>query len=134
MYIIEMYVLEMNNSFLNEILFRTFNKLNMVDVLYSLADVSQRLDQLVFDLGYIRNLAMASIKMKSSFDLIFSINNQVLDRICKNILPRIHHQVNELIVEQNSMERVLYAIHYIQLYWLSLVDFQIGVLIKYLAG
>ncbi|CAF3384448.1 unnamed protein product [Rotaria socialis] len=108
--------------------------LNMVDVLYLHVDVTQRLDQLVFDPVYIRNLGMASMEMKSCFDFIFAIDNQVLDRICKHILPRIHHKINKFIVEQNSMERVLHTIHYIQLYSLSLVDFQREVLIKYLAG
>ena len=42
----------------NEILFIIFNKLNMVDVLYSLVDVNQRFDQLVLDPLYIRNLDM----------------------------------------------------------------------------
>ncbi|CAM4984071.1 unnamed protein product, partial [Rotaria socialis] len=51
--------------------------LNMVDVLYLHVDVTQRLDQLVFDPVYIRNLGMASMEMKSCFDFIFAIDNQV---------------------------------------------------------
>jgi hypothetical protein len=70
----------------------------------------------------------------SCFDIIYSIDHEVLDRICKNILPRIHHQVKELTVEQHSMERVLDTIIYPQLYSLSLVDFQEEVLLKYLTG
>jgi hypothetical protein len=118
----------------NEILFIIFNKLNMVDVLYSLVNVTPRFDQLVLDPLYVHNLDMTSMTMKSYFDLIYSIDNQVLDRICKNILPRIHHQVKELIVEQDSIERVLHTINYPQLYSLSLIDFQEEVLLKYLTG
>ncbi|CAF4645940.1 unnamed protein product, partial [Rotaria magnacalcarata] len=64
----------------------------MVDVLYSLMDVTQRFDQLVFDPFYIRNLNMISMTMKSFYDRTYSIDNQVLDGICKNILPRIYDQ------------------------------------------
>ncbi|CAF3319550.1 unnamed protein product [Rotaria sp. Silwood2] len=106
----------------------------MGDVLYSLVDVTQRFDQLILDPFYIHNLDMTSMMMKSYYDRIYSIENKVLDRICKNILHRIHHQVNELIVEQNSIECVLHTINYPQLYSLSLIDFTEEVLLKYLTG
>ncbi|CAF0903798.1 unnamed protein product [Rotaria sordida] len=88
----------------------------MVDVLYSLVGISKRLDQLLLDPLYIRNLDMISITMKSFNDRIYSLNNEVLLRICKNILPRFHHQVNELIIEQHLMERLLHTINYSQLF------------------
>jgi hypothetical protein len=118
----------------NEILLIIFNKLNMVDVLYSLVDVCERFDQLVLDPLRIRNLDMTSLTMKSFFDRTYSIDNQVLDRICETILPRIHRQVNELTVEQQSIERVLHAFNYPQLYSLSLMNFQAEKLYKLLTG
>jgi len=118
----------------NEILLIIFNKLNMVDVLYSLVNVTQRLDQFILDPLYIHSLDMTSMTMKSWLDRIYSIDNQVLDKICKNILPRIHHQVNGLIVEQHSMEHVIATINYPQLYSLSLIDFQEEILLNYLLG
>jgi hypothetical protein len=118
----------------NEILFIIFNKLNMIDVLYSLVDITQRFNQLVFDPFYIRNLNMTSMKMKSYYDRIYSIDNQVLDRICKNILPRISHQINELIVEQYSMEHVLHSINYPQLYSLTFMNFSEEILFNYLTS
>jgi len=121
-------------DFPNEILLIIFSKLNMVDVLYSLVDVTQRFDQLILDPLYIHNLDMTSMMMKSYYDRIYSIENKVLDRICKNILPRIHHHVNELIVEQHTIERVLHTINYPQLYSLSLKNFPPEVLLKYLTG
>src|SRR5690349_20318873 len=129
-----------NNKYLNildlptEILLIIFKKLNMVDVLYSLVDVNQRFDQLILDPLYIHSLDMTSMKMKSFFDRIYSIDNQVLDRICQTILPRIHHQVNELIAEQHSMEHVIHTINFPQLYSLSLIDFQEEILLNYLMG
>ncbi|CAF2117090.1 unnamed protein product [Rotaria magnacalcarata] len=118
----------------NEILFIILKKLNMVDVLYSLMDVTQRFDQLVFDPFYIRNLNMISMTMKSFYDRTYSIDNQVLDGICKNILPRIYDQVNELVVEQYSMERVLHTVNYPHLYSLTLIDFPEEVLLNYLTS
>jgi hypothetical protein len=111
-----------------------FNKLNMVDVLYSLVDVTQRFDQLVLDPFYMRNLDMTCMTMKSFYDRSYSIDEQFFSKICENILPRIHHPINELIVEQHSIERVLYTINYSQFYSLSLIDFQEEVLFKYLTG
>ena len=118
----------------NEILLIIFKKLKMVDVLYSFVNVTQRFDQLILDPLYIHSLDMTSMKMKSYYDRIYSIDNQLLDKICKNILPQIYHQVNELIVEQHSMEHVIHAINYPQLYSLSLVDFQEEILLNYLIG
>ncbi|CAM4895107.1 unnamed protein product [Rotaria socialis] len=118
----------------NEILFIIFNKLNMVDVLYSFVDINQRFDQLVFDPFYIRNLNMTFMTMKSFYDRMYSINNHVFDKICKNVLPKIYHQINELIVEQNSMERVLHNINYPQLYSLTLLGFSENVLFNHLTS
>ncbi|UJR16467.1 hypothetical protein I4U23_003369 [Adineta vaga] len=61
--------------------------------------------------------------MKSYFDRIYSIDSQVLDKICENILPRFYHQINELIIEPNSMECMLRTMDYPQLHSLTLLDF-----------
>ncbi|CAF4418142.1 unnamed protein product [Rotaria socialis] len=118
----------------NEILFIIFNKLNMVDVLYSFVGINQRFDQLVFDPFYIRNLNMTFVTMKSFYDRMYSINNHVLDKICKNVLPKMYHQINELIVEQNSMERVIHNINYPQLYSLTLLEFSKNALFNHLTS
>ena len=131
----------LNNNHLNildlpdEILFIIFKKLNMVDVLYSLVDVNQRFDRLVLDSLYIRDLNMTTImNINSLYDQTSSIDTQVLSRICEKILPRIHHQVHKLTVEQYSMKRILLASNYPQLYSLSLINFQEEILYQYLTG
>ena len=119
----------------DEILFIIFNKLNMVDVLYSLVDVNQRFDRLVLDSLYIRDLDMTTImNINSLYDQTSSIDTQVLSRICEKILPRIHHQVNKLTVEQYSMKQILLTANYPQLYSLSLINFQEEILYQYLTG
>ncbi|CAF1203144.1 unnamed protein product [Rotaria magnacalcarata] len=108
----------------NEILFIILKKLNKIDALYSLVGVSQRLDQLLPQSLYIRNLDMISMTIKSFTEGIYSIDNDILSRICQDILSRIHHQINELIVEEHSMERVLHTMSYPQLRSLSLINFE----------
>jgi hypothetical protein len=48
-------------DFPDEILFIIFEKLNMVDVLYSLVDVNRRFDRLVLDSLYIRDRDVTAI-------------------------------------------------------------------------
>ncbi len=65
----------------------------MVDVFYSLVDVNKRFNRLIFDPLYIFNF---DLTVKSSFNHISSINNQILSRICSKIVPRIHSHVNKI--------------------------------------
>jgi len=126
-----------NNSHLNildlpnEILLIIFNELNMVDVLYSFVDINVRFNRLILDPLYIRHL---DLTINSSSNGISSIDNLVLDRICKTILPQIHHQVNKLTVESHSMECVLLSLDYPQLYSLSLVGFQEETFFQHFTG
>lgn len=95
----------------------------MVDVLYSLVGGNKQLDQLVLDPLYIRYLDMTSrLSRRSIFVRSFAVEDEVLDKICHNILPQIFNQVCQLILEQHSMVRVLRTINYPQLSTLSLVD------------
>jgi hypothetical protein len=104
-----------NNNNLNildlpdEILLIIFNKLNTIDALYSLVDVNERFNRLVLNSLHIRNLDTTSMTIQSYYDRTFSIDNNVLSKICEKILPRIHHQLNELIVEQNSVKHSSYC-------------------------
>ncbi|CAF5110676.1 unnamed protein product, partial [Rotaria sp. Silwood1] len=93
-----------------------------------------RFDRLVLNSLHIRNLDTTSMVIKSYYDRTFSIDNNVLPKICEKILPRIHHQLNKLTIEQNSMERILLTVNYPQLYLLSLVNFQEEILFQYLTG
>ncbi len=86
----------------------------------SLVDVNRRFHGLTFDSLCIRDLDMTIItNINSLYDQISSIDIEVLSRICEKILPRIHHQVHKLTVEQYSMKQILVA-NYPQLYSFSL--------------
>ncbi|CAF1515223.1 unnamed protein product [Adineta steineri] len=127
-----------NNNNLNifdlpdEILFIIVKKLNISDVIYSLMDINERFVQLLFDPFYIQNLNITLMTMKSFYQRTFSLHEQVLSNICENILPKIHDQVKQLVIEQHSMKRIL-THNYSQLYSLSLVNFKEEILFRYLA-
>ncbi|CAF1295842.1 unnamed protein product [Rotaria sordida] len=126
-----------NNNYLNifdlpnEILFIIINKLNIVDVFYSLVDVNERFAQLILDRLYIQNFDITVMTMNSFYDRTFSVHEQVLSRIYENILPKIHDQIKKLAIEQHSIERIL-TFNYSQLYSLSLINFKEEILFQYL--
>jgi len=82
----------------DEMLRAIFNKLNMVDMLYSLVDVNQRFDRLAFDSLHIYHLNFASKRDNTHNS---SVDIHILDRICSKILPRI----NEKIIGSSSDQR-----------------------------
>ena len=118
----------------DEILLIICNKMNMIDVLYSLVDVNQRFDRLVLDPFTIRNLDMTNRTFASTYNPTFSIDEKIFSKICDQILYRISDQINGFTIEQNSMNRILSAANYSQLYSLSLVNFEAQILNQYLTG
>jgi hypothetical protein len=115
----------------NELLQIIFNKLNMIDVLYSLVDVNERFDQLLFDPLYIHNLDMTIKPLSDDTSLI---HDEILERICSKILPRIHCEVNQISVEPNSMKRILHSVNYPRLDTASLINFEEEILLHYITG
>ena len=120
----------LGDSILQDLLAKKITHLN-IDVLYSLVDVNERFDQLVFDPLYIHNLDMT---IKSLSDDTSLIHDEILERICEKILPRIHDEVNKISVEPNSIKRILHAVNYPRLYTLSLINFEEEILLHYLTG
>ncbi|CAF3809256.1 unnamed protein product [Rotaria magnacalcarata] len=108
----------------DEILLCILNKLNNINVLYSLVDVNGRFDRLALDSIYIRDLDFTANDKSQKF-------HQFLDRLCTSILPRIHHQINKLTLGQLSIERLLHIVDYPQLYSLSLVFCQPKIILNF---
>ncbi|CAF4129116.1 unnamed protein product [Rotaria sordida] len=103
----------------------------MMDMFYSLVDVNQRFNRLAFDSLCIHHLNFA-IK---HFDIHqYATYNDILDRICSKILPRINDKVNKLTVDPLSMEQILCAVHYPQLHSLSLINYQPEILSQHLSN
>ncbi|CAF3429032.1 unnamed protein product [Rotaria socialis] len=115
----------------DEMLLAIFNKLNMIDVLYSLVDVNKRFNRLTLDPFYIhtRDLTVkCSLLQRTS-----PLDNQEIDTICKKILPRIHHHIHKFTVPSCSIECIV-NIDYLQLQSLSLVNFEQQKLLGHLTG
>ncbi|CAF3983473.1 unnamed protein product [Rotaria sordida] len=115
----------------DEILLIILQKLNMVDVFYSLVDLNKRFNQLIFDPLYIHHLDVTD---KTSLDHNSPVDNQVFDQIRTKILPRLHCKVNKITVTSPSMEYIFNTIDYSQLHSLSLVNFQQETLLQYLTS
>ena len=119
----------------DEILLMILTELNMVDVLYSLADVNRRLNRVAHDSLYIRHLDLRGLTTISArWNQLFPTDQHVVSRICEKILPRIHEQVHQLTVEPYSMKDILAAVNYPQLYSLSLRSFEDEALHQCLTG
>jgi hypothetical protein len=115
----------------DEILRTILNKLNTIDVFYSLVDVNQRFDRLSLDSLYIHHLDFA---IERSDVHNSSVDTYILDKVCEKILPQINDKITKLTVDPFSTERILGAVKYPQLYSLSLVNYQSHILLRYLQG
>ena len=86
----------------DEILLIILNKLNNIDVLYSLLDINNgRLNILAQENTFTNILKFVSID-----------DTSIIDRFCIDILPRIHHNVKCFIFDPIFMERILLATGY----------------------
>ncbi|CAF2980800.1 unnamed protein product [Rotaria sp. Silwood2] len=102
----------------DEILMYIFKKLYNVQVLYSLMGVNQRLNRIVHDTIFTRDLCLLEYlpDNKTSSPL----SDPILDQFCSKILPEIGHRIKTLYLEQTSMKRILHATNYPNLNNLSL--------------
>jgi hypothetical protein len=108
----------------NEVLFIILRKLNNIDVLYSLLDINNgRLDILAQDKIFTNILNFIDID-----------NISLIDRFCIDILPRIHHNVEYIILEPIFMERILLATVFSNLTDLKLFSFEQQIALKYFTG
>jgi hypothetical protein len=111
------------NDLSDELLLCILNQLNNMDALYSLVGVNQRLDRIVRDVIYTRDV-----------DLMVEPAASALDRFCFDILPRIHHNVECLVLDSSTIERVLLAGSYPRLRKLTLVNLDRAVASRLFTG
>ncbi|CAF3679199.1 unnamed protein product, partial [Adineta steineri] len=82
----------------DELLLAILKKLSNIDVLYSLLDVdNNRLDIIAQDKIFTNTINLTSI------------DEVILNRFCKYILSRIHHNIQYLILESSLINRVFHA-------------------------
>ena len=117
----------------NEILFFILKKLNNIDVLYSLLGIgNRRLDIIAQDQIFTNILDFVFISQ--STNQISSISGSIIDRFCVDILPRIHENVQSLIVDSVSIGCILGADNYPNLTELKLFNFNKAIVAQYFMG
>jgi hypothetical protein len=103
----------------DELLVMIFQRLNHVELLYSLMGINTRLDRIVSDRIFTRYLTLFRYFSNRH---ICPLVDTVLGRFCSQILPEIHYKINILHLESSSMERILQAGDYPNLHSLGLYN------------
>jgi len=91
----------------DEIILIILNKLDNVEVLYSLTNVNTQLNRIVND-----SIFTTKITLMKSTGLTSTLPDTVLNRFYLEILPEIHQKIQWLNLESASMERILLAADY----------------------
>jgi hypothetical protein len=116
----------------DEMLVSIFNEFTAVDALSTFIGLHPRLDRIVCDPMLVRHLDFTGTTWNGE---TICISDQVIDRVCGTILPRISEHINELTLNPPAMERVLTPlIVYRTLSSLSLLDFPLKSIVQHLTG
>lgn len=115
----------------DEILLEIFNKLNNVDVLYSLMGINTQLDRILNHSFFTNYLTLMKREGNDSF---YSLPASVLTRFCSEILPQIFYKIKWLNIESKSMDRVLFAGNYPNLSGLGLYNITEETIIRVFHG
>jgi hypothetical protein len=114
----------------NEILLLILKKLGNIDALYSLWDINnQRLEMIVRKQIFTNILNFVSICQSTGE--ISSVSSSILDQLCISILPSIHKNIQSLVVEPVSMERIFRVGDYPNLTKLKIYNFNKGIALTY---
>ncbi|CAF2403782.1 unnamed protein product [Rotaria sp. Silwood2] len=108
------------NDLPDEILMIIFKKMNNFEVLYSLQGVNQRLNKIVQDSPFTSRWTFVK-RCSDNFIDVFRYN-MMFNRFCSQILPEIHDKIKWLDLESSSMNNVLCAVDYPNLYGLGLYN------------
>ncbi|CAM4782744.1 unnamed protein product [Rotaria magnacalcarata] len=104
----------------DEILMIIFKKLGHILVLYSLIGINKRLNKIAHDSIFTNHLTLIASWNHS----ICALPYPILDQFCSRVLPEIHDKIKWLELETFSMERILFATTYPNLYGLRLHNIQ----------
>jgi hypothetical protein len=125
----------------DEILLIIFQKLNNIELLYSLMDVNPRLDNILNEsiftnrLSFVRFLPSYLVVRKSILLFcIYPLFDRILDRFCVHILPKVHEKVKWFDLDSSSIEPILLAANYPNLCGISLFNIKPGRLFQLFSG
>ncbi|CAF4989397.1 unnamed protein product [Rotaria sp. Silwood1] len=104
------------NDLIDEILLLIFEKLDNLDILYSLHGVNKRLNNIIRDPLFTNSLNFVKWSSKK-----FS-SNVIFNRYCLQILPDISMKIKWFYIESSSAKHILRAADYPNLYGLALYN------------
>jgi len=107
------------NDLPDKILMIILKKLLNEEALYSLMGINKRLTTIVRDPAFTSHLILMRC---FAGDSINPLPKPMLDRFRLQILPEIDHKIKWLNLESSSMESILLAANYPNLYGLGLYD------------
>lgn len=105
----------------DELLLIVSKKLNNVELFYSLMGINRQLDRILFDSIFTDCLTLTTNSFNGH---IYSLDNQILDRLCRDIIPKIHEKIQYITVDSLSMERILLVGDYPNLHKVCLVSME----------
>ena len=103
----------------DEILLIIFKKLDNIDLLYSLIDINQKLDKILCDINFTKDVDLTIISSNDTNDLKLNV---MMDRFCTFILFRIHNNVEALSVEASLLKNIFRTINYPNLHKLTILN------------
>jgi hypothetical protein len=118
----------MNNSTVNivdlceEMLLTIFNKLNNIDVLYSLIGVNKKFDRLARDINFTQSFDFTTMLSNEDDS---SKTNSMLNRFSCHIIPRIQHNIQCVTLDSRSMDSVLSIRNFSKLHKLTLLNLKV---------
>ncbi|CAF3621603.1 unnamed protein product [Rotaria sp. Silwood1] len=107
------------NDLIDEILLLIFEKLDNLDILYSLHGVNKRLNNIIRDPLFTNSLNFVKWSSKK-----FS-SNVIFNRYCLQILPDISMKIKWFYIESSSAKHILRAADYPNLYGLALYNMKV---------
>ena len=114
-----------------ELILYILGKINVVDALFRLNGIDERLDKYLFDSLYVREL---DFTRRISHDETGSMDEFVIDRVVTTVLPRINEKITKLTIESAAVDRVLGAVKYPNVVSLSLKYHSRKMLCQHLKG
>ncbi|CAF4820460.1 unnamed protein product [Rotaria sp. Silwood1] len=103
-----------------------------MDVLYSLFGIdNQRLDAIIQSKAFIKTL---NFVLTTTSNDVLPIADSIVNRYCIDILPKINYNVRSLILESESMERILLAAGFPNLTELKLYNVDDYIVSHYFTG
>jgi len=103
----------------DELLLMIFKNMKKALALYSFMGINKRFDEILQDPIFTNRLTLMTCSVNGHF---YPMRYKTINRFCLHILPKIHHKIQWLNLEASSMERLLLATDYPNLYGLAVYN------------